>query len=93
MSVWICGIAREDNKAPLYASITTTNAKTYIRRNILSPFDHLLSEFSPSWPKGKEINRRRPHFIEKFTLLETSKKARQSARAASTPNQTGVFRG
>ena len=67
----MCGIARKDNKAPLYAEVKTIIAKTYKSKKILSPFDHRFSDFSPSCPKGKAMNRRGPHFIEELNLLET----------------------
>ena len=60
------GIARQDNKPPLYAVMTTMMAKVYTIKKMRSSFGHLRSS-----PNGKENNSKMSKLKENMILFKT----------------------
>ena len=82
------GIARQDNKPPLYAVMTTMMAKVYTIKNMRSSFGHLRSS-----PSGKANNSKMSKSKEEMILLRTWMKTIQNASIASKQSHTGESRG
>ena len=72
------GIARQDNRPPLYAVMTTMIAKVYTMKKLRRPFGHLCS-----CARGKENNRNMSYSKEEFNLFITRMKTMQIVSVAS----------
>ena len=72
------GMARQDNRPPLYAVMTTMMAKVYTMKKLRRPFGHLCSS-----PSGKESNRNMSYSKEEFDLFITRMKTMQIVSVAS----------
>ena len=82
------GIARQDNRPPLYAVMTTIIAQVYTMKNNLRSFGHLLSS-----PRGKENKRNMSKLKENITLFRTRMKTMQKNSVKSKKSHTGESSG
>ena len=77
------GMARQDNRPPLYAVMTTIIAQVYKKKNALRSFGHLLSS-----PSGKENKRNTSKLKENITLFRTRVNTMHKKSVASKQSHT-----
>ena len=82
------GMARQDNRPPLYAVMTTMMAKVYTIKNMRILFGHFRSS-----PSGKANNSKMSKSKEGIILFRTWMKAMQNESTASKQSHTGESRG